>query len=291
MTMISKLGYKPTKINNIQSEILKSTSEITIVIPVKNNQKGIDFFLLEFFRTHKAENYPNEIIIVDNNSQPSLEIEKSNYPAIIKTLCCSKIGPASARNFGVENSKTSWILFTDSDCVPTESLLTGYLKKQNNSIGYAGSIVSENQDIISKYYIDQEILIPPEVFEKDKLPRPDYLITANCLVWKKAFEIVGGFNEEIKIAGGEDIDLGFKLLNIGNLSYAFDSICKHNFGGGIGDFKERFIRYGFGNKIISEIYNLDLEPKLFTPNKKTIVNYFLAFLQYKWLKKGYNLKQ
>jgi len=290
MTMISRLGFKPNKIKNIKSEILKSTNEITIVIPVKNNQKGIELFLEEFLKTQKIENYPNEIIIVDNNSEPSLKIEKNNYPFSLKILSCTKIGPASARNFGVKNSRTEWILFTDSDCIPTENLLIGYLKKQNNSVGYAGNIISENSDLISKYYENQEILIPPEVYEKGKEPRPDYLVTANCLVWKKAFEIVGGFNEEIKIAGGEDIDLGFKLLNIGQLSYALESISKHNFGGGIKDFKERFIRYGFGNKIISEIYNLDLEPKLFKPNKKTLANFFLAYLQYKWLKKGYKKK-
>ena len=164
------------------------------------------------------------------------------------------------------------------------------MKNQNKSIGYAGNIISESQDIISKYYEDQEILIPPEVYINKNSSRPDYLVTANCLVWKKAFEVIGGFNENIKIAGGEDIDLGFKLLNVGELSYAFESVSKHNFGDGIRDFKDRFIRYGFGNRIISEIYNLDLEPKIFKPNKKTLINYILAYLQYKWLKKGYKMK-
>ena len=288
--MISRLGFKPTKINSLKSEILKSTNEITIVIPVKNNQKGIELFLNVFLKTHKSENYPKEIIIVDNNSKPKLKIEIDDYPISLKILSCSKIGPASARNFGVKNVETEWILFTDSDCIPTENLLTGYLKNQNKSIGYAGNIISESQDIISKYYEDQEILIPPEVYINKNSSRPDYLVTANCLVWKKAFEVIGGFNENIKIAGGEDIDLGFKLLNVGELSYAFESVSKHNFGDGIRDFKDRFIRYGFGNRIISEIYNLDLEPKIFKPNKKTLINYILAYLQYKWLKKGYKMK-
>ncbi len=288
--MISRLGFKPNKIRNVKSKKLKSTSEITIVIPVKNNQKGIEFFLTEFLKTHKSENYPSEIIIVDNNSKPGLKIKCDNFPISLKILTCSKIGPASARNFGVKNAETEWILFTDSDCVPTESLLTGYLKTQNESIGYAGNIVSESRDLISRYYESQEILIPPEVFETENITRPDYLITANCLVWKEAFDIVGGFNEKIQIAGGEDIDLGFRLLGIGQLSYSFDSVAKHNFGDGIRDFKKRFIRYGFGNKIISEIYNLDLKPKLFKPNRKTFINYILAFLQYKWLNEGYNLK-
>lgn len=285
--MISRLGYHPTKVQNIKSEYLQSTGEITIVIPVKNNQLGIDLFLEEFFKTHSTNNFPKEIIIIDNNSRPKIQLKRAEFPISVRLLTCSKIGPASARNFGVQQAQTEWILFNDSDCIPTNSLLTGYLKVQNGSIGYAGNIKALGRDFISKYYEHQEILIPPKVYEKTNEPRPDYLITANCLVWKAAFDKVGGFNETIKIAGGEDVDLGFKLLNIGQLSYAFDSIAKHNFGDGIKGFRERFIRYGCGNKIISELYGLDLTPKIFSPNKRTPINYILAFLQYLWLSIGY----
>lgn len=287
MTMISRLGYKPTKKNVTKSELLKTTKEITIVIPVKDNQAGIDFFLKELFATHSYECLPKEIIIVDNNSDPKIELEKRNFPVPVKLLTCNKIGPASARNVGVNHSQTNWILFTDSDCIPTNSFLIGYLKAQNGSIGYAGNVEAYGGDIISKYYEQQEILIPPKVYEQSNQSRPDYLITANCLVWRPAFYQVGGFNEKIRIAGGEDIDLGFKLLSIGQLSYAFDSIAKHNFGDGLRDFRDRFIRYGRGNKIISQLYGLNLKPTTFKPNKRTPINFILAFMQYTWLTVGY----
>ena len=290
MTMISRLGFVPTKKQNIKSDLLCLTEDITIIIPVKDNQIGIDLFLTTFFETHKQESFPKEIIIVDNNSNPAIKLQNDFYPIRVQLLTCNKVGPASARNFGVKNSTTNWILFTDSDCVPTNSLLTGYLKVQNNSVGYAGNIKSLRQDFISKYYEEQEILVPPKVYENGNKPRPDYLITANCLVWRQAFDKVGGFDETIKIAGGEDIDLGFKLLNIGQLTYAFDSIAKHNFGDGLKDFKERFKRYGYGNKIISDVYKLDLTPKIFKPNKQTLLNYILAFLQFIWLTRGYKTK-
>jgi glycosyltransferase involved in cell wall biosynthesis len=290
MTMISRLGYKPNKQQTIESNLLRRTEEVTIIIPVKDNQNGIDFFLTEFFATHSAENFPREIIIVDNNSKPKIELKQTEFPIPVRLLICGKIGPASARNFGVQNSQTNWILFCDSDCVPTNTLLTGYLKVQNGSVGYAGNVKSHGQDIISRYYEQQEILVPPKVFERPNQPRPDYLVTANCLVWRSAFDKVGGFNETIKIAGGEDIDLGFKLLNIGQLTYAFDSITKHNFGDGISDFRKRFVRYGYGNRIISRLYDLDLKPKLFKPNKRTPINFILAFMQYVWLTVGYRNK-
>lgn len=290
MTMISRLGFKPTKRKNLMSDFLQTTAEVTIIIPVKNNQIGINRFLTEFFKTHSTDNFPREIIIVDNNSSPKIEPTWIEYPIPVRLLTCNKIGPASARNFGVQNSQSDWILFTDSDCVPTSNLLTGYLKVQNGSVGYAGNIKALGHDFISKYYDQQEILLPPKVYERQSEPCPDYLITANCLVWRYAFELVGGFNEEIKIAGGEDIDLGFKLRNVGQLAYAFDSVAKHNFNCGLRDFRERFVRYGNGNKIISELYNLDLKPRIFKPNKRKPINFILAFLQYRWLSKGYKME-
>lgn len=285
--MISRLGFKPVKISSMQSDFLCKTEDITIVIPVKDNQNGIDFFLTEFLATHSKDNFPKEIIIVDNNSTPKIEISRTEFPIPVRLLTCSKIGPASARNFGVQHSQTDWILFTDSDCVPTSDFLAGYLKVQNGSVGYAGNIKAHGQDIISKYYEQQEILMPPKVYERPNEPRPDYLVTANCLVWRTAFDQVGGFNEAIEIAGGEDIDLGFKLLNIGQLTYAFDSIAKHNFGNGLRAFRERFVRYGYGNKIIGKLYGLDLKPKIFKPNNPTPINFILAFMQYVWLTSGY----
>jgi glycosyltransferase involved in cell wall biosynthesis len=289
MTLLSKLGYIPNRQRLLISPLLKSTGDVTIIIPVKNNQEGIDTFLNAFFQTHLQETLPREIIIVDNNSNPEIKLN-TTFPTPIHLVKCKKIGPASARNYGARLAKSEWIYFTDSDCIPTKSTLTGYLKNQNGSVGYAGNIKANRQGLISKYYETQEILIPPKIYGTGNTFFPHYLITANCLVWRQAFEKANGFNERIHIAGGEDIDLGFKLLQFGKLSYSFESLVFHNFDEKLGTFKERFRRYGKGNKIISELYDLNLKPTPFIPNKKSLSNYILAFIQYLSLCKGYHTR-
>ena len=62
----------------------------------------------------------------------------------------------------------------------------------------------------------------------------------------------------------------------------------HNFDESIEDFKNRFIRYGKGNKIISELYNIDLSPKPFTPVVVNSTNNYLSGMQFHYLKKGYD---
>lgn len=265
------------------------TNEISIIIPIKDNQQGIANYLNKFFETHDQEKYPKEIILVDNNSQPSITIDNKYLKngLEIHLIKCSTPGPSAARNKGAYKAKGKWLLFNDSDCIPTPTLLTGYSNADNLSIAYAGNVKSLKNNRLSKYYESQEILIPLKLYDKNRNFSPQYLITANSLIWKKAFEEINGFNEKITIAGGEDVDLGLRLSRIGNLSYAFDSIALHDFSDGFVGFYKRFVRYGQGNRLVEELWKTDLRPKLFRPNERNLTNEILAKLQYLVLVIGY----
>ena len=161
-------------------------------------------------------------------------------------------------------------------------------RADNRSVAYAGNIKSLDKDKLSKYYESQEILIPLKTYNENGDFVPQYLITANSLIWKKAFNEIGGFNEQISIAGGEDVDLGLRLSQIGNLSYAFDSIAVHDFSDGIIGFYKRFKRYGQGNRLVEELWKTDLRPTLFRPNERNLTNEILAKFQYIGLRIGYS---
>lgn len=83
-------------------------------------------------------------------------------------------------------------------------------------------------------------------------------------------------------------DLGLRLSQIGNLSYSYHAIVNHNFDDGLTGFCKRFIRYGKGNKIVEKLYDTDLSPILFRPNKRTFFNEILAKIQWLCLKIGYH---
>ncbi len=290
MTLLSRIGFFPKANSIFNAPKILSVKEISIVIPVKDNLKGVNRFLYNFFLLTDKEFLPLEIIIVDNNSATKIP-NNFNYEIPVKVLYCSSIGPASARNFGIKHSSGNWILFTDSDCIPTRRLISGYWYNQNNSIGYSGFVKSRSNNFISKYYESQEILIPPMVILENGDIVPNYLITANCLVLKSALETVGGFDENFKAPAGEDIDLGFKLLNVGKLSYSYNSLVFHDFENNISSFIKRFYRYGKGNKMISNKYNINLCPTIFKPQVMTIGNLFLAALQYLSMLLGYKIQK
>lgn len=260
-------------------------ADVSLILPVKDNQAGLERFLTALFGTHAPDVLPREIIVVDNGSSPPISIPGSfttnNVP--VRLLQCRKPGPASARNTGCRAARGRWLLFADSDCEPTASFVSGYANAMNGSIGYAGYVSSLGKDRLSRYYESQDILIPPRVREG----RPQYLITANSLVWRRAFEAVGGFDERFPLAGGEDVDLGFRLSQIGVLSYAPASVVRHDFSDGYAGFVKRFIRYGRGNRKLAGDYRINLRPRPFIPASPKPFNWCAAVAQFLCLSWGY----
>jgi len=288
MNFTTTLGYKPTKKKAMKSPETLIAKEISVIIPVKDNQRGIDLFLKTLFEAYPLEHLPGEVLIIDS-PKPEIVVNKEYLQRgiPISVIHCYEKGPAAARNLGWRSARGEWILFTDSDCIPDSNWIKGYLNSMNGALGYAGNVQSYGDDLISKYYESQQTLVPPPFIESG-ITYPEFIITANALVWKPALVEIDGFNEEIKIAAGEDVDLGFRLREIGDISYASSSMIRHNFDEGFSGFIERFKRYGRGNRQIAELYNLDLKPTRFQPRKRTLVNQLLAWLQFYCLSKGYS---
>jgi len=292
MTRISRFVFfagVAKKTGEIKSSDPVVTNEISLVVPVKDNQQGVNTYIQRFFATHKIPDYPKEIIFVDNNSAVPLVIAQEFFDRELPIVLvqCRKPGPAAARNRGVEHAKGKWILFNDSDCLPTSGLLKGYVIASNGSVAYAGNVKALGKGKLSQYYESQEILVPLKTRNEQGVFVPQYLITANALVWKETFMEVGGFNEDFPFAAGEDVDLGLRLSQIGNLSYAFESVVEHNFSDSWREFYKRFIRYGKGNKILAKKWNTNLSPRLFLPNKASPFNHLAAKIQYLCLWLGY----
>lgn len=131
----------------------------------------------------------------------------------------------------------------DSDCLPTETWINGYRRALNGSVAYAGTVRTATFDPISRYYDSQAILHPLPPW-KDGEEHPNYIVTANALVWRAALAQAGGFDESFPSAAGEDIDMGLRLWEVGPLAYAPAAQVHHAFEPDLPNFIRRFLRYG-----------------------------------------------
>jgi glycosyltransferase involved in cell wall biosynthesis len=267
--------------------------EISIIIPVKNNQIGIDRFLKLFFLTQKKEFFPREIIIIDNNSSVPVNVSK-NFIGLgidIRVLTCRKKGPAAARNLGIRNSIGQWLLFCDSDCIPTNSLIIGYLQNNIKAIAFTGNVEPETDTWLDNFYNRERVLLPRMKPNTMAELVPLYIITANALVWKAAIIKCGYFNESFTKAGGEDVELSIRLWKIGNIAAVPESLVLHDFGNGFKDFYKRFINYGKGNRELESITKINMKARFQKPKQSTFLDYFMKFLLYAFISIGYYIKQ
>lgn len=287
MTILTVVSIAPTHRGNTVAPLELALSDLTIVVPVKNNQTGITRLLEACLKVFAPNRFPAEILLVDNLSHPPVEVpaQLASYLPV-RILVCARPGAAAARNQGALQAKTQWILFMDSDCIPTSELIDGYRQAMNGAIAYAGMVRAEGSDPVSRYYDAQCILNPPPIWDNG-VGRPAYLITANALVWREALAQIGGLDERFPLAGGEDIDLGIRLWSVGQLSYAPAAQILHTFEPHLRPFARRFIRYGRGNRLLAARYQSDLAPRPIVPQLSSPLNRLLSHVQFLSLWWGY----
>jgi GT2 family glycosyltransferase len=217
---------------------------VSVVVPVRNGARTLAACLAAI----GAQDYPGEreVIVVDNGSTDAT-------PAIIarfgfaRRIACATPGPAAARNAGIAAARHPIIAFTDADCEPAAGWLSALVARWEPALaGIGGRLDSARrgpvEDVVAAISFDQRQAI------ESALP---YVITANCLFRREALRAIGGFDEAFPIAGGEDTDLGWRLVAAGErIAYAPDALCLHNHPARLLDLLSQRVRYGYAMRLL-----------------------------------------
>lgn len=165
-----------------------------------------------------------EIIVADNNSDVGLDAlqravaEVTNYKA--KVIAAPIQGAGEARNAGVLASRSEILAFTDSDCQPSADWLENGLKavEKANLVGGRVQVLLNNP----------EEPRPVEAFEavfafnnQSYVLKKQFSVTANLLVLREVFEVVGGFRQGVS----EDKDWCHRAIAAGYSIVYQDDVC------------------------------------------------------------------
>lgn len=189
----------------------------SVVIPTYNRQPILEQCLKALEKQKltdaKIDNY--EIVLVDDGSTDgTLEWLKGNSKEFphVRPFVQNHLGPAAARNLGVEKAQGDTIIFIDSDLVVTEQFLQSHanaLIKGKETLGndrlftYGAVINTCNFDNPTK--------------ESYKITdfSAAYFATGNVAIARKWLEKVGLFDTEFQLYGWEDLELGVRLKKLG----------------------------------------------------------------------------
>jgi GT2 family glycosyltransferase len=266
-----------------------SPGNISLIVPVKDNQMGVDR-LVNSVTALAKDLQPAEMIIVDNGSRPPIELPGNAHSALLplRLVVCDVPGISAARNAGVKVANSDWVLFTDSDCVATKSTISGYASPNRPAVAYAGVAKGVPAGTrLSSFYDSELTLSPPMKLDAENVEVPISLVGANMLIMKEALIRCGGFDERFAGVGGEDVEFGLRLWNYGNISRCERSVVLHEFNDGLTGFWARFVRYGRGNKALEQAIGLKLNPRWSRPVQGGFPNLGLKILQHVALCVGY----
>ena len=226
--------------------------KVSVVIPTFNRKHSLVRCLESLSRSV-------EVIVIDDGSSDGTDeaVKHIDHPHLIYTKQPNG-GPAIARNTGISLASGHYIAFIDDDCVPVEDwpwpLVDRIELEGPECAGVGGRVLPLRNNLLSRYYTFHRILEPPESCS--------YLVTANCIFRRKILLSVGGFNSQIKQAGGEDAGLSINIRELGyHLSFEPNGVVFHEYREGLLDFIKTFYRYGrgcahvLGQRTKTAIYN------------------------------------
>src|SRR5260370_14744356 len=107
MTLLTAFGITSTHRGNAVAPHKLALSDLTIVVPVKNNQIGVTRLLESCLRVFAPNHCPAEILLVDNLSHPPVEDSAhlaSSLP--VRLLICAKPSAAAARTLEARQQQT-----------------------------------------------------------------------------------------------------------------------------------------------------------------------------------------
>ena len=189
----------------------------SVVIPTYNRkpilEKCLKALEVQVLSENAVTDY--EIVLVDDGSTDGtlewLETHKDDFPHV-RTFEQEHMGPAAARNLGVEKAKGDTIIFIDSDLVVTEVFLQAH----------ADALTEGQKELGSDRFFTYGAVINTANFENptsEPYKLTDYsaafFATGNVAIAKHWLEKAGLFDTGFQLYGWEDLELGVRLKKLG----------------------------------------------------------------------------
>ncbi|MXP20466.1 mycofactocin system glycosyltransferase [Gordonia sp. HNM0687] len=181
--------------------------DVTIVVPVRDNQAGVDRLLRAVDGV--------KVIVVDDGSRTPIRVDRPDAEVV---RLAENHGPSAARNAGAAAATTDFVAFLDSDVVPTSDWLTmllGHFSDPSVAI-VAPRIVgltraAREASKVERYENGHSSLdMGPEECSVVPGSRVPYVPSAAMVVRRKAFY---QFDESLRVA--EDVDLCWRTHKAG----------------------------------------------------------------------------
>lgn len=222
---------------------------VSVIIPVCNDSKRLEVCLDAL----EKQTYPQslyEVVVVDNNSQESVESVVGKFSQARSTTE-KQFWSYAARNKGISVAKGDILAFTDSDCLPAhdwiEKGVDNLLRHENCGIvGGRVDVLFKNPNQPTAVELYEGATAFPQ---KKYIEVHHFAVTANLFTFRKVVDKVGGFDQKLESAGDRDWGERVAVANY-KLVYADDVRVEHPARHSLGELYRKTVR------VVGGLYDL-----------------------------------
>ncbi len=148
-----------------------------------------------------------EFIIIDNS--PSLRDAMPDDPRMTYVAMKGNAGVCVARNLGAVLSKAEMVIYLDDDAVPGAGFIDAHIgeHKDESVLAVRGRCLPKTHNLPNRLAFHYDLGL-------ERIPSPIDL-EGNSSFKRKPLMAVGGFNEQLPLAGGwEGVDVSYRLVQM-----------------------------------------------------------------------------
>lgn len=173
--------------------------KVSVIVPLYNSS----LYFADAINSIINQTYKNiEIILVDDGSEDDEFLNYKKYidkcKADIKLYRKKNGGAASARNYGFKYSSGDYIAFLDSDDAWLPEKISSQITHLKNNSLVLGNVLVTDYEFHTKYKAKKSIKKDRYKIIEDLFLGKITMNTPTLLIKKEVFELVGGFNENLK---------------------------------------------------------------------------------------------
>ena len=206
---------------------------ISLIIPVHNGARVISGCLDSIGKSRGIADHELEIIVIDDGSTDNTAEVVRRYP--VRYLPILKAGVAAARNAGIATAQGGVLIFFDADVRLKEDTLERmliHLKEDSDAMVIQGrwDFVSPVPGFSSDFQLLKYHYCFRDFFQDRNRIKVANLESGCLAVRREIFENVGLFHTGYRHAGGEEHELGLRIIEKYDIFYYDDVFVEHAFG-------------------------------------------------------------
>ena len=197
----------------------KNNAPISVIIPARNEENGISDLLRDL--SEQSVEFDNfEVIVVDDHSSDNtrqciLDFRESNPALNLQYLVSEGKGKKKALETGIAAASHSWILTTDADCRVGTDWIQSYRESVSEEINMICGPVSyeENTTLFARLQSMEFAGLIGMGGAGIALKAPNMCNGANLAFRKEIFMELGGYQDNLHLASGDDEFLMHKIAS------------------------------------------------------------------------------